>query len=98
MGTHEAGDFGLQILVDLLGAADKAHRRQTEAPAVIAAFGGLNQLGAGGQAQVDVPLARHPLAQLQAGDPLPQGGHITHVFVADGHGGLICSTAQGSQL
>ena len=52
--TQEVGDCLLQVLVDLLCAADETDGGQTEAPVVVAVLSSFDQSGVVGQAQVVV--------------------------------------------
>ena len=54
VGACELCDAALELLVDLLRAADEAHRRKAEAPAVIAGLRGLDEPRVVGQAKIVV--------------------------------------------
>lgn len=65
--TQELGHLPFQLLVDVLGAADKAHRGHSEAPGFQPLVGGLDHLGMAGQAEVIVGAHVDDLLQRRTG-------------------------------
>jgi hypothetical protein len=66
--AEEAGNLRLQLLVQVLGAADEAYRGHAEAVAVQCVLGRLDQVRVVGQAQVVVGAEIQHLAAIVQGD------------------------------
>ena len=73
--AHEPGDPGLQLLVDVLGAADEADGGQAEAPLVVGGLGGGDEVRVVGEAQIVVGAHIHHALGQRGIDPGPLGGH-----------------------
>lgn len=75
-GTEELGDGAFELLVQILGAADEAHRGHAEAVAIQRVLGGLDDVRVIGQAQIIVgaeiqhaaAIGQGDLGRLRAGD------------------------------
>ncbi|KAG1393372.1 hypothetical protein G6F59_014379 [Rhizopus arrhizus] len=66
--AEEVGDLLLQLLVQILGATDEAHRGHAEAVGIQCVLGGLDQVRMVGQAQVVVGTEVQHLAAVVEGD------------------------------
>lgn len=71
--AYEFGNFLLQLLVDILGAADEPHRRKSETVSADGFDGGFNDLGVGRESQVVIGAEIQYFASLVSGDGCPLG-------------------------